>query len=40
MGNMVSLALWVVIIGAVVYNVFVKKGRNRKAAESVYQFFR
>ena len=34
MGNMVSLALWVVIIGAVVYNVFVKKGRNRKAAES------
>lgn len=34
MGNLVSLVLWVVIIGAVIYNVFVKKGRNRKAAES------
>ena len=34
MGNLVPIVLWVVIIGAVVYNVFVKKGRNRKAAES------
>ena len=34
MGSMVSLALWAVIIGAVIYNVFVKKGRDRKAAES------
>lgn len=34
MGNWVSVVLWIVIIGAVVYNVFVKKSRNRKAGES------
>lgn len=34
MGNWVSVILWAVIIGAVIYNVFVKKSKNRKAAES------
>lgn len=34
MGNWVSLILWIGIIGMVIYNVFVKKGKNRKAAES------
>lgn len=34
MGNWVSLFLWIVIIGVVLYNLVVKKGKNRKAAES------
>lgn len=34
MGNWVSVIFWIGIIGAVLYNVFVKKSKNRKAAES------
>lgn len=34
MGNWISVVLWIGIIGAVVYNVFVKKSKNRRAAES------
>ncbi|WP_295747249.1 hypothetical protein [uncultured Oscillibacter sp.] len=34
MGNWVSIVFWIAIIGAVLYNVFVKKSKNRKAAES------
>ena len=34
MENLVPVMLWIVIIGAVVYNVFIKKSKNRKAAES------
>ena len=34
MGNWISFILWIVILGAVAYHLFVKKGKNRKAAES------
>lgn len=34
MENIVPILLWVVIIGAVIYQVFIKKNNNRKAAQS------
>lgn len=34
MGIWISFILWVVIIGAAIYHIFVKKSKNRRAAES------
>lgn len=34
MQALISILLWVVIIGVVIYQVFIKKGNNRKAAQS------
>lgn len=33
-GNIVSLLFWIVAIGVIVYNLFIKKGKNRTAAAS------